>query len=160
MKAQPYRASGGESELRTYDGGEEARIEVHTKGNFAVTWSSLTPLGGLLAVVRPAIENARGKVMIANLEGEPSDVSKRKILDTVAADPEGWNCANFFLEREYVTWAMPAREAPHLGEVGFATRNVASQWLRKLLHETAMPSIVEDAAGVFESVARLTAQAS
>jgi|SRR5665213_1046932 len=160
MLTRPYQASGGESEYRTYPGGEDVTIEIQQKNNFAVVWSSLTPLGGLLELVRPTLEGQRGKVRMGKLDGEPVDVSKRKVVETVAADPKGWNCANFSLGREYVTWAMPTREAPHLGEIGFATKNPASEWLRKLLHETAMPSIVEDADGIFGSLERLTTQAS
>ncbi len=156
MIVKPYQSSGGESELRTYDGGEEARIEIQSNG-FAMAWSSLKPLGSVLELVRPAIEGQRGKVSIANLEGEASSVSRQKVFDIVAADPEGWNCANFFLGHgEYVSWAMPLPEPPYLGEVGFATKNASSEWLRKLLRETAMPSIVEDLDGIFASVERLT----
>lgn len=156
MRITPYQSSGGESEARTYDGGEEVLIEVHEKGNFAVAWSSLKPLGELLELVRPEIQRHRlGKIRMGKLEGEPVDLRKRKAFDAVAADPEGWNCANFYLGKEHVTWHMPSPEAPHLGEVGIAASNPRSELLRKLLFQTAMPQIVEDAPGIFESIEHL-----
>lgn len=64
-----YRASGGDSELRTYAAeGEGLTIELHAGGSFVVAWSARLPALRFLCVVARFVD-ANAKMQLSPVDG-------------------------------------------------------------------------------------------
>jgi hypothetical protein len=158
----PYRASGGDSELRSYDAGEGLTIESQLGGSYALAWSARVSPSDFLQVVGSLVDASADTELSPPTNGRPS-IPLREATAIVQAKPEQFHFIAVDAPSDSFTWeainpSAKAEEYPELpGEVGIAFSALNRTWVRQLITATATRHVCEDIEDILASAERLTA---
>jgi hypothetical protein len=160
LASKPYRASGGESELRTYGAGERLQIEAQEDG-YVVAWSAEADASTFMRAVGHLIDAS------AETELSPPHMNGRKSVSFVEADaavasnPDNFRfivveSADSNFSWSVVNPATPAAKRDAPGQVVVAFRAFDEACVVGLIEKTATPHVRSDVRGIVESAERLT----
>jgi ribosomal protein L30/L7E len=161
VNLQTYKSSGGESEYRSYEAGEEAQVELH-EHSFSVLWSAVLPAQGFLHYIRPLITDTDGSARMSTVDNQPIECSLTEGIKKIDADPGRFTFIRLDFADRAITWEAPdlsrsLGQRPYLpGQIGVICRQFEPDWLRRFLVETATPHVAADADDLVEATKRLT----
>jgi hypothetical protein len=154
-----YEASGGDSELRTYGGGEKLLIEAQEDG-FVVAWSATADASKFMRAVRSLIEVAAEAELTPPLNGRPV-IPFTKADAAVTSSPGDFRFITVEAEDDSFIWSAVNPNTPFdgpdaPGQVAFAFSSLNRTWVAQLIEATATEQVQADIVGILESTERLT----
>jgi hypothetical protein len=161
LETIPYRASGGDSERRTYADGEGVTIESQD-GGYVLAWSAQAQAPDFLKIVGQLVgASVEAELSLPAEQGDERQVTAAlsDALTAVADHPE-IEAIEVNAEDETFRWTVTdpyARERHDLTRVilAFSVLDDPAQVVR-LIAETGAPHIKSDLAGIIASVGHLT----
>jgi hypothetical protein len=163
-EAQKYLSSGGTSELRPYDDGEQYAIELHRR-SFSVLWSTSIPAKDFMHQVASLVEIPGAGY--ASLSPSDDDEGRYAFLDAMAKIDDGSVTADFihldFADRAF-TWQAPDlvhdQRPRSQGQIGMICKAFRAEWLDGFIRNTATPRVAADVEHILGSTERLTSDFS
>ncbi len=151
-----YQASGGDSERRSYEGGEGLTIESQDEG-YVLAWSAVAHAGEFMRVVSELVAASAVTELLPRTNGRAS-VSLAEAVDAVASHPEV-KVIEVNSDDETFVWTATgpnARGRPDLSCVAIAFSALDPVRVKQFITDTATPQIKGDLTHILESAERLT----
>lgn len=165
-RTKSYNASGGKSELRSYDAGEGATIELHEGGSVFVGWSTRIHAADFMVQMKLLLDEMPAQTQLAPALNGRRTIPFTEAQDAVDQTPERFNFIAIDTPDDSFTWeavdpAAKASQYPEApGEVGIVFSAFKQSIVQALIESTATPHVQDDVSGILSSAQRLTSHTS